>query len=80
MDSGHYSGSTIHLPAGIVQGGIFLRKMPLESSGSGVQQLWNRYNNRCAYGPVSELLLDWTRRRAHWLMSPIVASVPYSTT
>jgi len=25
-----------------VQGGIFLRKMPLESFGFGVQQLWNR--------------------------------------
>jgi hypothetical protein len=28
----------------IVQCGIFLRKMPLERSGFGVQQLWNRYS------------------------------------
>jgi hypothetical protein len=28
--------------SGIVQGGIFLRKMPLEGSDFGVQQLWNR--------------------------------------
>jgi hypothetical protein len=28
-----------------VQGGIFLRKMPLEGSGFGVQQSWNRYNH-----------------------------------
>src|SRR5271157_3874949 len=28
--------------SGIVQGGIFLRKMPLDGGGFGVQQLWNR--------------------------------------
>jgi hypothetical protein len=28
--------------SGIVQGGIFLRKMPLDGSGFGVQQLWIR--------------------------------------
>jgi hypothetical protein len=28
--------------ANFLQGGIFLRKMPLGSSGFGVQQLWNR--------------------------------------
>ena len=30
----------------IVQGGIFLRKMPLEVRGFKVQQLWNRYRLR----------------------------------
>src|SRR5208337_630682 len=30
--------------AGIVQGGIFLRKMPLESIAFGVQLFWNRYS------------------------------------
>jgi hypothetical protein len=25
-----------------VKGGIFLKKMPLSSSGSGLQQFWNR--------------------------------------
>ena len=28
--------------SGFVRGGIFLRKMPLEGGGLGVQQLWNR--------------------------------------
>ena len=31
-----------HALSGIEQGGIFLRKMPLDSGGFGVQQLWNR--------------------------------------
>jgi hypothetical protein len=31
-----------HTLAGIVQGGIFLRKMPLDSSAFGVDRLWNR--------------------------------------
>ena len=32
--------------AGIEQGGFFLMKKPLSSSGSGVRQLWNRYSLR----------------------------------
>ena len=31
-----------HAHAGSVQGGIFLRKMPLDGGGFGVQQLLNR--------------------------------------
>ncbi|MGB6687295.1 MAG: hypothetical protein WBE76_05585, partial [Terracidiphilus sp.] len=27
---------------GVVKGGFFLRKKPLEGSGFGIQQLWNR--------------------------------------
>jgi hypothetical protein len=30
----------------VVKGGIFLRKMPLGSSGSGVHQFWNRCRDR----------------------------------
>ncbi len=39
----------LRAPILIVQGAIFLRKMPLESSGFGIQQLWNRY--RCTVRP-----------------------------
>jgi hypothetical protein len=32
----------------VAKGGIFLRKMPLGSSGSGVQQFWNRCRSNVA--------------------------------
>jgi hypothetical protein len=33
---------------GLVKGGLFSRKRPLEGNGFGVQQLENRYSPRCA--------------------------------
>jgi hypothetical protein len=35
--------------SGIAQGGIFSKKTPLEVCGSGIKQLWNRYNDSKRY-------------------------------
>src|ERR1022692_2393537 len=50
--------------SGIVRGGIFLRKMPLDVSGFRVQQLWNRSNAKSAMGPSYNPGLAWAQTSA----------------
>ena len=50
--------------SGIVRGGIFLRKMPLDGSGFRVQQLWNRFNAKSSMGPSYNPGLAWAQMSA----------------
>src|SRR5271157_4052218 len=62
----------------MVQGGIFLRKMPLDGSGFGVQQLWNRYT-RCFQGKKRatsrSLFVQLSSRNEQFCSSPAPASL-----